>query len=480
MTPQASDVLTEEMLATAGRQPDSDKAVRAVRAVRRRELLRISAGDVLGLVDVADVGNALSRITDATLEATLAVVSEGVREQRELDTPPTRIAMIAMGRYGGFELSYGSDADVLFVHGPEEGVDPHEAASYAKAVAEEVRRTLALPGGDPPLVVDADLRPEGKQGPLVRTLDAYEAYYAKWSKVWEAQALLRADAVVGDVELRERFTALIDPLRYPEGGLAEDDIVEVRRIKSRVDNERLPRGADPSVHFKLGRGGLADIEWTVQLLQLRHGAEVAGLRTTQTLAALAAATGAGLLSSDDADVLAERVANGQPGAQRGHPRPRKIGRPDAAPITRTPRCSRDSGLFARSIRRDGERLSAGHATCPRGRRSSFLGMIDERSGGVTGSSAGCVMIEQSGRGRPPRGHGPTPFWLRARACRRFSRLRPSTASSLRSLVPRSLRSARSAPGLDHERAPRCRARRPTSTTRSSSSPSRQRGRIDSP
>ncbi|WP_322938470.1 bifunctional [glutamine synthetase] adenylyltransferase/[glutamine synthetase]-adenylyl-L-tyrosine phosphorylase [Nocardioides bizhenqiangii] len=305
LAPQSSDVLTEEMLATAGRQPDADKAVRAVRAVRRRELLRTAAGDVLGLTDVADVGNALSRITDATLEATLAVAGERVRLARELDAPPTRIAIIAMGRYGGFELSYGSDADVLFVHDPEDGVDQHQAASYAQAVVEEVRRTLALPGGDPPLVVDADLRPEGKQGPLVRTLDAYEAYYAKWSKVWEAQALLRADAVVGDLDVRERFTTMIDPLRYPAAGLAEDDIVEVRRIKARVDNERLPRGADPALHFKLGRGGLADIEWTVQLLQLRHGAEVPGLRTTQTLAALAAATEAELLAADDADVLAE-------------------------------------------------------------------------------------------------------------------------------------------------------------------------------
>ncbi|MDZ5622435.1 bifunctional [glutamine synthetase] adenylyltransferase/[glutamine synthetase]-adenylyl-L-tyrosine phosphorylase [Nocardioides sp. HM23] len=305
LAPQSSDVLTEEMLATAGRQPDADKAVRAVRAVRRRELLRTAAGDVLGLTDVADVGNALSRITDATLEATLAVAGERVRLARELNAPPTRIAIIAMGRYGGFELSYGSDADVLFVHDPEDGVDQHQAASYAQAVVEEVRRTLALPGGDPPLVVDADLRPEGKQGPLVRTLDAYEAYYAKWSKVWEAQALLRADAVVGDLDVRERFTTMIDPLRYPAAGLAEDDIVEVRRIKARVDNERLPRGADPALHFKLGRGGLADIEWTVQLLQLRHGAEVPGLRTTQTLAALAAATEAELLAADDADVLAE-------------------------------------------------------------------------------------------------------------------------------------------------------------------------------
>ena len=219
LTPQPSETLTEEMLANAARQDDVDPAVRAVRAVRRRELLRTAAGDVLGLIDVADVGNALSRITDATLEGTLGAVGQAVRAQRGLDAAPTRIAIIAMGRYGGFELSYGSDADVLFVHEPEEGVDQHEAASYAKAVAEELRRTLALPGGDPPLVVDADLRPEGKQGPLVRTLDAYAAYYAKWSKVWEAQALLRADAVVGDIGVRERFTELIDPLRYPAAAL---------------------------------------------------------------------------------------------------------------------------------------------------------------------------------------------------------------------------------------------------------------------
>ena len=180
--------------------------------------------------------------------------------------------MVAMGRYGGFELSYGSDADVLFVHEPvDDDADAGGAAtSYAQAVANEVRRLLIAPGGDPALVVDADLRPEGKQGPLVRTLASYAAYYAKWSKVWEAQALLRADAVVGDEGLRERFTALIDPLRYPAEGLSDADVVEVRRIKARVDRERLPRGADPHTHLKLGRGGLADIEWTVQLLQLRY------------------------------------------------------------------------------------------------------------------------------------------------------------------------------------------------------------------
>ncbi|MCW2791825.1 MAG: (Glutamate--ammonia-ligase) adenylyltransferase, partial [Nocardioides sp.] len=264
LAPLSAELLTEEMLASAGRQEEPEKAVRAIRAIRRRELFRIAAGDLLGLIDVADVGAGLSRLTDATLEATLDVAGRAVRAQKSLDEAPTRMAVIAMGRYGGFELSYGSDADVLFVHDPLPGADPQVATSYATTVANELRRLLALPGADPALLVDADLRPEGKQGALVRTLDSYAAYYAKWSKVWEAQALLRADAVVGDPEVRAAFTRLIDPLRYPAAGLSQDDVLEVRRIKARVDRERLPRGADPALHLKLGRGGLADIEWTVQ------------------------------------------------------------------------------------------------------------------------------------------------------------------------------------------------------------------------
>jgi len=213
--------------------------------------------------------------------------------------------VVAMGRYGGFELSYGSDADVLFVHEPcDDAADANgDVTAYAQAVANELRALLLAPASDPALVVDADLRPEGKQGPLVRTLASYGAYYAKWSKVWEAQALLRADAVVGDEGVRERFTALVDPLRYPPDGISDADIVEVRRIKARVDRERLPRGADPHTHLKLGRGGLADIEWTVQLLQLRYAGSEPALRSPRTLTALDAARAADLLADADADAL---------------------------------------------------------------------------------------------------------------------------------------------------------------------------------
>ena len=139
----------------------------------------------------------------------------------------------------------------------------------------------------------------------MRTLDSYAAYYARWSAVWEAQALLRADASVGDLDLCRRFLDLVDPLRFPAQGLRAADVREVRRIKARVDDERLPRGADPATHLKLGRGGLSDVEWTAQLLQMQHAHAVPGLRTTRTLTALTAAAQAGLLAADDAETLSE-------------------------------------------------------------------------------------------------------------------------------------------------------------------------------
>ena len=169
---------------------------------------------------------------------------------------------------------YGSDADVMFVCEPYEGVDEAAAVKWAGTVAEQVRTRLRTPSDDPPLEVDANLRPEGRAGPLVRTLASYAAYYAQWAQPWEVQALLRAHRVAGDLELGERFLLMIDKTRYPAGGVSAETVQEIRRIKARVDAERLPRGADPNTHTKLGRGGLADIEWTVQLLQLRFAHKI--------------------------------------------------------------------------------------------------------------------------------------------------------------------------------------------------------------
>ncbi len=302
--PMGRDAIQAEMEAARTRRTTASEEILAVRGIRRRELLRISVADLTEGLSVAEVGSGLTDLTSATLESALRVAIHVVEADRKTALP-TQMALVAMGRYGGGELGYGSDADVMFVHDPHPEADPQLATSMATAVANEVRRLLAMPATDPALEVDADLRPEGRQGPLVRTIASYGAYYAKWSAVWEAQALLRADACVGDLDLRERFHALIEPLRYPSQGLSEHDLTEIRRIKARVDAERLPRGADPATHFKLGRGGLADIEWCVQVLQMRHAHAVEGLRTPGTLVALDALLEADLISADDSTALRE-------------------------------------------------------------------------------------------------------------------------------------------------------------------------------
>ncbi|KUO23093.1 bifunctional [glutamine synthetase] adenylyltransferase/[glutamine synthetase]-adenylyl-L-tyrosine phosphorylase [Streptomyces dysideae] len=324
LDPRPRAHLEQEILAAVGRAEGAVQAVTAARGVRRRELFRTAAADIVdsygtetkpaeadqgALVD--RVGAAVSDLNAATLAGTLrAVVREGWG-----DTLPTRFAVIGMGRFGGHELGYGSDADVLFVHEPREGVAEQEASEAANKVVSEMRRLLQVPSADPPLLIDADLRPEGKSGPLVRTLNSYGAYYRRWSLVWESQALLRAEAVAGDEELGRRFIELIAPLRYPAEGLGDDAVREIRRLKARMETERMPRGADPKLHTKLGPGGLSDVEWTVQLLQLQHGWAEPGLRTTRTREALAAACAAELIPAeeaatlDEAWVLATRVRN---------------------------------------------------------------------------------------------------------------------------------------------------------------------------
>lgn len=308
LVPRGREALLTTFLSTVRRRDDWESAVAAVRGLRRQELLRTACAHLL---DVGappgghvDPGPALSATAAATVAAALDVAGRKVALERRVEVLPVRLAVVAMGRLGGQEQGYGSDADVLFVHEPD-GVSDSEAAAVAHDVANETRRLLALPAPDPPLEVDADLRPEGRQGPLTRSLSSYAAYYERWSLVWEAQALLRAAPLCGDADVTARFLEQVAPVRWPVGGLADAQVVEVRRLKARMETERMPRGADRTLHLKLGLGGLSDVEWTVQLLQLRHAHEVAALRTPGTLAALDGAVAAGLLAPDDGAVLRE-------------------------------------------------------------------------------------------------------------------------------------------------------------------------------
>jgi [glutamine synthetase] adenylyltransferase / [glutamine synthetase]-adenylyl-L-tyrosine phosphorylase len=301
LSPRPVAALRAEAAATVRRHDTAEEAVAAALALRRRELFRTAAADLLGLSGIEETGEALTTVADVTISAALDAAARNAEQHS--GPLPTRICVVAMGRLGGHEMGYASDADVMFVHEPLPGADEEAATRAAHAVAEELRGLLARPGPDPALLVDAALRPEGRQGPLVRTLASYRAYYQRWSAPWEAQALLRAEPGAGDADLGAAFVAMADEFRYPAGGMTETALREVRRIKARVEAERIPRGVDPALHLKLGPGGLADVEWAAQLLQLRHAGSIPALRTTRTLAALQAARSAGLIASEDAGPL---------------------------------------------------------------------------------------------------------------------------------------------------------------------------------
>ena len=322
LQPLGAAALKAEIASLLSRHDDSAEAMRAVRYLRRREILRIAMGDALNLLGVQQVCTGLATVDECTIGAALALAEReeitakereeaaGIREipEEEPKNPLlTEIAVIAMGRLGGAENGFGSDADVMFVHRPVEGVGEEEAQSQANRIVNRLMQLIKQPvrpaiRAERPLEVDADLRPEGKQGAMVRSLDSYRAYYERWAETWEFQALLRARPIAGSEELGRAFIELIDPYRYPREFTAEQ-AQQVRRMKARVEHERMPHGADRTRQLKLGRGGLSDVEWLVQLIQLQHAHKVEGLRTTSTLEALNAAVEANLVAAEDAEVL---------------------------------------------------------------------------------------------------------------------------------------------------------------------------------
>lgn len=315
LKPLGEEALASEVSSLLARHADAAEAMRAVRYLRRRETLRTAMGWTLSIVTIEDTCAGLAAIDECTIGAALRIALrelQGTAEESEAGETVgerllTRIAIIGMGRLGGAENGFGSDADVMFVHEPLEGADEDAAQEQAARI---VNRTLALlkqPVKPPiraerPLEVDADLRPEGKQGAIVRSLDSYRSYYERWAETWEFQALTRARPIGGDSQLGEAFVELIDPYRYP-ATFTPEQVQQIRRMKARVENERMPHGADRTRQLKLGRGGLSDVEWLVQLLQLRHAHAVPGLRTTSTLKALDAAVEAGLIEGADAEIL---------------------------------------------------------------------------------------------------------------------------------------------------------------------------------
>ncbi len=305
LRPRGQEALALTLRSAARRKSTPEQAMAAVGALRRHELLRIVLSDLTGQLGDQPgglPGPCLADLAGATIEAALEVACGIVGAANGPAGLTVDMLVVGMGSLGGREMGYGSDADILVVHRPHEGVDEAEGQRQGVAVVQELVRQLAACGSDA-LLLDIDLRPEGKNGPLSRSLNSYAVYYERWALTWEFQALLRARPVAGDRTMWADFAALIDPLRWPQAGLESTRAREIRTMKARVEAERLPRGADPRTHLKLGRGGLTDVEWTVQLLTLRHAHAMPTLRVTSTLAGLDALRATDLLTPDDHETL---------------------------------------------------------------------------------------------------------------------------------------------------------------------------------
>ncbi len=295
-------VLRNALLAAVGADPADElpvaalpdrEAVDALRVEYRRWLLRLASRDLAHGLGVDDVGAELADLASGTLEAALAISRARAGEAGRA----ARLAVIAMGKCGGRELNYVSDVDVIFVVEPQDGYDDASAVRGGTLLASNLIKICSDHTGEGTIwPVDAALRPEGRSGPLVRTLASHLAYYQRWASTWEFQALLKARPVAGDRALGERYIAEISPMVWT--ACERDNFVtDVQAMRRRV-LEHIPP-AQAGRQIKLGAGGLRDVEFAVQLLQLVHGRDDEALRQGATLSALAQLTSGGYVGRSD-------------------------------------------------------------------------------------------------------------------------------------------------------------------------------------
>ena len=287
--------LRRELLEATGADPESTTPIATdptgdqLRIAYRGALLRIAARDMCApepLEAFADIADELSDLADATLEAALSISRLKLGE----NALKTRLAVVALGKCGAQELNYVSDVDVLFVAEPAVDSDGtplitnDQAVQIATRMAAEMTRICSAHTAAGTIwEVDAALRPEGKAGQLVRTLASHRIYYEKWAKTWEFQAMLKARPAAGDLELGQAFVDLVAPMVW-SAAERENFVADTQAMRKRVVAHIPAR--DQGRELKLGEGGLRDVEFSVQLLQLVHGRVDERLRTRATLPAL--------------------------------------------------------------------------------------------------------------------------------------------------------------------------------------------------
>jgi len=292
----SKEEMLESLKASMKEAEDYEDQLDAIRKFRHVETLKICLRDLNGEVDPFYVGKYLSIVAEAVLEVGLHLAWDIVKSGRK-GNKKMNMAILGMGKLGGHEMSYSSDLDVIFIY---EGND-HEF--YSK-LGQKVISILSVPTGEGyAYKIDLDLRPSGRSGALVTSFDSFKEYHENSAQVWERQALVRAMPAAGNKQLGDKIMKAVTHFVYEET-YPKDFYKEIYRLRSRMEKE-LAKETASKVNIKTGKGGTVDIEFLVQMLQLKYGGEYEELRVQNTLDALCALNLNGLIKDKDFKILEE-------------------------------------------------------------------------------------------------------------------------------------------------------------------------------
>ena len=313
-TQKTSEVMYQELEQSISRFASVEQKLRILRRYKRRETLRIGLRDLLKVADVETTTLELSNLAEAALQHGYEIGRDQIMKPKfgtplnEEGTAPCRFAIIGMGKLGGYELNFSSDIDLIFVYSDDARTDMgNDNSEYFSRFCEFIIKAMSeiTPEGYV-FRVDIRLRPESSAGVIIRSMESYESYYEGWGDLWERQALIKARPVAGDMAFGDEFIRMIQPFvyqRYLDGVTLTEIKADIRRTKARIEERLVNEGANLEKHVKLGPGAIRDIEFTVQCLQMIHGAKRKSLCSHNTLEVLAALKESTLLSAEDADAL---------------------------------------------------------------------------------------------------------------------------------------------------------------------------------
>lgn len=314
-TLKTTETMYQELAKSLSHFNSVEQKLCILRRYKRRETLRIGLSDLLKTVDVKTTTLELSNLAEAALQHCYEIGRDQIMQPR-FGTPlnedgdaPCRFAIIGMGKLGGYELNFSSDIDLIFVYSDDARTDTGtDNSEYFSRLCEFIIKAMSEITSDGYVFrVDIRLRPESSAGVIIRSMESYESYYEGWGDLWERQALIKARSVAGDMAFGDEFIRMIQPFvyqRYLDGVTLSEIKADIRRTKARIEERLVGEGANLDKHVKLGPGGIRDIEFTVQCLQMIHGAKRKSLCSHNTLETLAALKENALLDPEDADALA--------------------------------------------------------------------------------------------------------------------------------------------------------------------------------